>query len=150
MIFNEIREDKGWTIVDYNSTWKYGYDFMLDAAQAIIDTDFQDDLQRVAVSSAAQRECLDEVRRADNDLRKCPITNQECGTLIISGFSRIMECPVQFMFFNQTNLVRLCSPSRKYFDDNGNDVFNNYLNSVEIRAYCKDTERKTIERLSDK
>lgn len=150
MLFKEIKENNGWIIVEYSSTWRYGYDFILDAAQTIIDTDFKDDLQSVSITEiigAPNVEKIDDVREANNVLRDCEPVAKECGRLTISGISSIMECPIQICFFNQTNNVRLLCPVREYFEQNGEHVFDNYLNSIEIRAYCKDTERRTMEEL---
>lgn len=148
MIFIRMQESNGWMMIDYSATWRYGYDFMLDAAQVIIDTDFKENLQRVAAAStpgAKETEMLDEVRACGRILRDCKSLLKEQSNLIISGLSRIMESPVQFVFYNQTNIVRLFCPDRQYFEKRGEHVFDNYINSVEIRAYCKDTERRTIE-----
>lgn len=150
MIFKGLHEDNGWTIVEYSTTWHYGYDFMLDAAQSIIDTDFQNDLQRVATADAAggnNVEQLEAVKSCGNDLRKCKAMQKESGSLMIAGTSQIMECPVQFVFYNQTNLVRLFSPAWLYFQQNGEHVFDNYMNSIEIKAYCADTERRVLSQL---
>lgn len=148
MIFHGLSDQSGWTMVEYGSTWKYGYDFMLDAAQVIIDTDFRDKLQRVAITRRIGDRDADVtglIAAAGNVLRDCPAMAQECAVLSVAGISQTMECPVQFVFCNQTNLVRLFSPIRKYFDEYGERVFDNYMNSVEIKAYCKDTERRTLQ-----
>lgn len=148
LLFKGTKEIKGWTAVEYSATWRYGYDFMLDAAQVVIDTDFQDKLQRVAVSNIVggkDREMLDEAAAHKNILRDCPEIQEENGTLTISGISRLMECPIQLIFFNQTNVVRLLCPFKKYFEEHGEHVFDNYMNSIEIMAYCRDTERRTKE-----
>ena len=153
MLFQKIKEDDGWIQVDYTATWRYGYDFMLDAVQTIIDTDFRDDTQRVAAAEIAggkNTELLEKVRQSGMNLRRCEATAKECGALTVAGISNIMECPVQIVFFNQTNLVRLFCPVREYFTQNGDHVFDNYMNSIEIKAYCLDTERSTIRRLSEK
>ncbi|MBD5098852.1 MAG: hypothetical protein HDT35_04775 [Clostridiales bacterium] len=150
MVFQGAAEQNGWVIVEYKTTWQYGYDFMLDAAQVIIDTDFQDKLQGVAVAEVAgaeDMEQLDQVRACGNHLRECPSVAEEHGVLTVTGISQIMECAVQVEFFNQTRLVRLFSPFPQYFKEHGDQVFDHYMNSIEIMAYCKDTERRTIEKM---
>lgn len=145
MIFKSLHENNGWILVEYSATWKYGYDFMLDAAQCIMDMDFKEGLQRVAtadIAGAKDIERIEEVLKARNILRNCDSLRKEWGVLTVSGISTIMECPVQFSFFNQTDLVKLFCPIKKYFEDHGEHVFDNYLNSIEIKAYCKDTERR--------
>ena len=143
MIFRNFKEENGWVNIEYTATWKFGYDFMLDAAQAIIDTDFVENLQRVAIAEIAGGECIEkteDVRNVKGVIRDCDDLNKECGVLIVAGISNIMQCPVQFVFFNQTNFVKLMSPAGEYFKANGEHVFDNYVNSIEIKAYCKDTE----------
>ena len=150
MIFAGKKEENGWALIEYTSTWNYGYDFMLDAAQVIIDTDFKEDLQRIAIGRIAgsgQTECLEEVKSSNFILRDCNATKTESGVLIIAGQSKWMKCPFQLMFFNQTRIVRLYSPALAYFQEHGEHVFDNYLNSAEIQAYCRATERNTIEKL---
>lgn len=145
MLLREVREENGWMFADYQATWRYSYDFMLDAAQAVINMDFQDNLQRVAIgllSESKQEECIEEVRASGNILRNCEKVAHENGVLIVSGVSRIMECPVQLMFYNQTNVIRLCTPFKKVFEEGGDNAFTTYLSSIEIKAYCADTERR--------
>lgn len=153
MIFRDFKENDGWVTIDYTTTWKYGYDFMLDAAQTIIDIDFGERLQRLGIAEIAGAEStekLEEVRKVNNILRDCDDVKKECGVLIASGISNIMQCPVQFVFFNQTNYVKLMSPAGEYFKANGEHVFDNYVNSIEIKAYCKETERETMEKMKEK
>ena len=150
MLFRGLKENGAWMMVEYSATWRYGYDFMLDAAQTIIDIDFQDKLQRVATAETAGSgdvERINDVRNAKNVLRNCDFTGRECGVLTVSGISSIMECPLQIVFFNQTNVVRLFCPIKQYFEEHGERVFDNYMNSIEIKAYCKDTERRTVEKM---
>lgn len=150
MLFKGISESGGWLVADYATTWGYGYDFMLEAAQVLIDTDFGERLERVAVSmisGARDEELIDKVKRAGSILRECPETAEEHGTLTVAGISKIMESPVQVVFFNQTNIVRLFCPDKRLFDEHGERVFDNYMNSVEIKAHCALTERRVVERL---
>lgn len=142
--------------VEYSATWGYGFDFMLDAAQVIL-ADFGGYLQRVAVSEIAGGKFTDiteEVKDNGGKLRKCESLAEESGVLAVAGISGIMECPVQVKFYNQTNTVVLDIPIGQMPDDpikkalleNGQHVFDNYMNSVEIKAYCADTERRTLAR----
>ena len=153
MQFVKIKNDGGWTQVAYMTTWSCGYDFMLDAVQTVIDTDFRDDTQRVAVAKIAgaeNTEILDAVKAAGMELRNCSEAAEECGVLTVAGISRIMECPVQIVFFNQTNKVRLFCPVPDYFKKHGDRVFDNYMDSIEIKAYCRAAERKTVQKLKGK
>ncbi|MDO4477578.1 MAG: hypothetical protein Q4B73_00885 [Lachnospiraceae bacterium] len=148
MIFKEKREDNGWVIVDYAATWNYGYDFMLDAAQVLIDTDFKDKVQYVDVAADVggdRRDLTKSAAACGNDLRKCPAIARENASLAIAGPSDTMACAFKLIFFNQTRVVRLISPMVDYFSENGDHVFDNYLNSVEIQAYCRAAERRVRE-----
>lgn len=152
MLLKKVYKDNGWMLADYQATWRYGYDFMLDAAQTVIDTDLKDELQRVAVgriAGAGQEECIDDVRAAGNILRDCPKTAEENGVLIISGISRIMGVPVQLMFYDQTNIIRLCTPDKSIFKKQGENAFTTYLSSMEINAYCTAAERRVRKQLTD-
>ena len=151
MIFQHItKRDDGWVILDYTATWKYGYDFMVDALQYFIDNDLRENVQRAACGEGTggeQTECTDSLKAAGCKLRECAETKNECGMLTIAGVSSIMRVPVQLVFFNQTNLVRLISPIGKYFEENGEHVFDNYLNSLEITACCAAAERRAEKRV---
>lgn len=149
MIFKKIDKDGDWVRVEYAATWRYGYDFMLDAAQAVIN-DFGNEVQRVARYGGLSEkplEIADKVKACGGKLRNCGELDEECGTIAVAGISRIMECPVQLLFFNQTNVVRLDCPIKRIFEEHGERVFDNYMNSIEINAYCADIERRTIERM---
>lgn len=149
MVFNGIKEDGGWVTVEYSATWNYGYDFMLDAAQVIV-SDLKSDLQRFAkgeIAGSKLVEIIGEVQRSGGVLRECAALSDECGAFAVAGISGVMECPIQIMFFNQTRVVRLDCPIKQLFDEHGEHVFDHYMDSIEIKAYCADTERRTIERL---
>lgn len=144
MTYQGMKEMNDWIMVEYHSTWSYGYDFMLDAAQVIIDTDFKDNTQRFAVAEIAgadDQERITELKAENYIIRDCETSKKEHGVLTISGVSDIMETPVQMVFFNQTNIVRLFCPFKKYFEIHGEHVFDKYMDSIEIKAYCIDAVR---------
>lgn len=148
MVFKNFSNDGNWVHVEYAATWKYGYDFMLDAAQTLL-ADFGNDLQRFAkyeIAGAKPVEIVGEVKSCGGKLRSCEALEEECGATALAGISGIMECPIQIMFFNQTDLVRLDSPIKAIFEEHGEHVFDHYMDSVEIKAYCSDTERRTLAR----
>ena len=165
MTLKVYKEENGWISIDYAATWRYGYDFMLDAAQSLLP-DFGDDLQRVAKAETAGVpfvEIIDEVKASGGILRDCKALSGECGVLAVAGISAVMECPMQVVFYNQTNIVRLDipiaqipenAPARKVFDerkDGYQRTFDCFMDSIEIKAYCADTERRTIAKMmSDK
>lgn len=145
MLLKKIKKEKNWIFADYQATWGYGWDFMLDAAQTIIDSDWKNELERVAIGKIGteDQECTEDVHRAGNELRRCGKLSEEQGILVIAGISHIMECPVQLMFYNQTNVIRLCIPSLyKDIFKKSENAFTTYLCSMEIKAYCTAAERK--------
>lgn len=148
MILHSVRETKGWMIMDYNSTWGYGYEFMLDAVQGIIDTDFRDQTKKLSTAGAGgadEKNHIAEVREADMRLLKVPALKEECSSLVVAGISSIMELPLQIAFFNETNIVRLYCPSKAFVEEHGEHVFDNYMNSIEINGYCTGAKRTAVE-----
>lgn len=148
MVFKNFSNDGNWVHVEYATTWKYGYDFMLDAAQTLL-ADFGNDLQRFAkfaMGVVKPTEIVDEVKACGGKLRECKALEEECGVIAVAGISGVMECPIQITFFNQTNAVRLDCPIKAIFEEHGEHVFDHYMDSVEIKAYCSDTERRTLAR----
>lgn len=151
MVFKEINTEGEWVSVEYAATWRYGYDFMLDAAGAIL-TDFADNLQRFARIehiSGNPEEIVDKVKACGGNLRGCKALEEECGAVAVAGVSRIMECPLQITFFNQTNAVRLNCPIKSIFEEHGEHAFDNYMNSIEINAYCAATRRRVLAEKAD-
>lgn len=161
MTLKSFEEDGGWLTIDYAATWNYGYDFMLDAARVLLE-DFGNDLQRFGKAEIAGEKTAaitDEVMECGGRLRKCDALADECGVISVAGISRVMECPLQITFYNQTNAVVLDipiaqmpedHPARQRFDrkvEGYEHTFDCYMDSIEIKAYCADTERRTIERL---
>lgn len=149
MIFREFKaEEDGWVTVFYTGTWKSSWDFMLDAVQNIVN-DFGGNLQKVtysdlAVQGAKDTDILAEVKSHGGRLRECGSLKTERGVLSAAGISAVMECPFQLVFFNQSATVRLDSPLKKFFDEHGKHVLDNYLNSVEIKAYCEGAVRNAL------
>lgn len=151
MLLKKIEKKNHWIYANYRATWRYGYDFMLDAAQSVIDGDFKEGLERVAIGRIAgdgQTECTDDVRKSGNKLRSCGKLKSEQGVLMIAGESRIMECPVQIMLYNQTDLIRLCIPGsfKHIFKKGGDNAFTTYLCSMEIKGYCAAAVRNAEKR----
>lgn len=142
MILKNTKTDNGWTTLTYQSTWRFYYEIMLCAAEEIIDFDFKERLGRLAVQDpgAKEIECLDEYQSNGKNIRQCKTLAKEHGSIIISGFSSIMESPIQFTFYNQSNVVTLQTNNLKLIEQYGSDVFTNYMNSVEIKTYVRDTK----------
>ena len=145
MIFRTIENGShGWKSLGYTTTWGYGWDFMLDAAQALIDVDWKTGLDKVAWSHLANTEPVDvtdKVKKAGGRLRDVKDLQDEHGCLTLAGVSSIMKVPMQIDFYNQTQVVRVYLPE-SYVKENKSHVLDNYMNSIEIKAYCTDTERR--------
>jgi hypothetical protein len=138
MVLLGKEEKNGWMTVGYQSTWPLSYEVMLCAAQEIIDKDFKERLDRVAVGFANDcTECIDEVRKHNRILTDCPTVSKENGFLIVSGYSEIMESNIQIKFYNQTMSVILQTTNIKVFSESGDNAFSNYMNSIEINTYIK-------------
>lgn len=158
MVFKQFKTEGDWISVDYAATWRYGYDFMLDAAQALL-ADFGENLQRFATAEIAGGTFTNITDKIGKKVRECSALKDECGVVAIAGISRVMECPMQITFYNQTNAVGLDipiaqipkeHPLRKIYDerkDGYEHTFDCYMDSVEIKAFCADTERRTLARI---
>lgn len=143
MLFRELKDNgNGWFTVFYTGTWKNSWEFMLDAVQNLV-IDFGDNLQRVAYNDLDKDdvEILAEVKANRGDLRRCPSLKTERSTLSAAGVSSVMGCPLQVVFINQSAAVGLDCPVKEIFEEHGEHVFDNFMNSVEIRAYCADAAR---------
>ncbi|MCM1101001.1 MAG: hypothetical protein NC398_06420 [Acetatifactor muris] len=164
MKFKAVNQEGGWATIEYAATWRYGYDFMLDAAQVAL-TDFGMNVQRVAraeMPGGNFTELAGELPAYGGKLRECPAFREECAAIAVAGVSRVMDCPLQIIFYNQTNVIGLDipivqfpedHPVRKAFDghaDGYEHTFDQYMSSVEIKAYCADTERRVRRELSGK
>jgi len=151
MLFQGINKNENWVCLDYTTTWKYDYDLALFMAQHIINEDLCEYFQYAATAEERggdQTECTEQLKAARLALRECNETAYMKGTLAIAGVSRIMGCPLQFLFYADTNHMQVMSPAADFFDKNGEHILDNYLNSVEIMAYCRRTERDTEDRLA--
>lgn len=145
MIFREKENgNNGWCSILYTATWGYGWDFMLDAGQALIDIDWKTGLDEVAWSQIAQTapiDITDEVKKCGGRLRDVEDLKTEHGVLTLAGRSSIMGVNFQIDFYSQTQLVRVFIPE-DYIKEHGSHVLDNYMNSIEIKAYCTSTERR--------
>lgn len=150
MIFQRINKNDNWVCIDYTTTWKYSYDLALYMAQHIINEDLCEHFQFAATSEirgGEQTECTEQLKAAELSLRNCPETAAEHGALAIAGVSRIMRCPLQFIFYCETNHMQVMSPAGDYFERHGEHILDNYLNSVEIMAHIRRTENDTEARI---
>ena len=150
MILRRLYETNGWKYAEYQTTWPYGWDFMLDAVQEIIDIDLLESDAEVRfavreVAGAPMQEITDEVEEAEYDLRDCETLQSEWGVLMITGVSPILKnIQIQVELYNQTGMFRIGTTSAEIFDESEN-ALTTYICSMEIKAYCADTERRVIE-----
>lgn len=142
MILLEDKTENGWVKFTYQSTWRLYYEIMLNAAEEVIELDFKDNLGRLAVFNPGSEtiECLEDYKLYGRSLRRIPAMKEEHGAIIVSGYSSIMECNIQLTFYNQTNVVTLHTNKLDYVEKYSRDVFTNYVNSIEIKIYVRDTK----------
>jgi len=145
MLQKRVLEQGKWTLVDYQTTWKYGYDFMLDALQVILDNDITkpESFSVNETLKGAAKECLADLKNHTDDVRKCESLQEDQEVMVLGGFSEEMGTPVQFIFYKGTDAVRVCFPVKEYIEKNGVHIFDHYMNELEIRAYCKDAVRRS-------
>ena len=97
------------------------------------------------VAGAPMQEITDEVEEAEYDLRDCETLQSEWGVLMITGVSPILKnIQIQVELYNQTGMLRIGTTSAEIFDESEN-ALTTYICSMEIKAYCADTERRVIE-----
>ena len=133
------KEENGWVSAGYTTTWRMGYDIMLDMTQVIIDNDFKDSVERLDIDPGrgGYIHCIDELKAHGGVVRDCPTVCQESAAIIVSGHSSIWDCPLQLKMLNQTNQIVLWVPTNDLFYEEGNNVYTTYLNSMEILTYVK-------------
>ncbi|WP_026460564.1 hypothetical protein [Schaalia suimastitidis] len=133
----EKSADGAWGTYTYQATFRYGWDVALAAAQFLIARDFTQ-IDRVIVGSDPARgtNIVAEVQAANGDLSQTSAA-QENGCIIVSGVSRLMECPVQLTFYNQTNAIQLNAflPKMPPEERDNPQAFTNYVSSIEIGAH---------------
>lgn len=149
MIFRSLLNTIGGMQLNFSTTWEYSYDFILDAVQDIIKTDFSGTISRIAVKNEGDKEfveCLTELKDADMDVRDSAILSYRHDELVLEGESRIMRCTLEFHFFCDTNVVELTCREKGYIRKKGKHSFDIYMDSLEINAYCRDARRRATEK----
>lgn len=145
MILKGIEKKENVVILDYEATWEMAQDVVFDAAQVILETDYQEDLQRFITVIKEGEETVDRlatVKEEGKNIFHCDFVLVPTDVVVIAGKSSIMETTTQFAFYVNSNQVRLFVFDPKYFETNGQNAFDHYMSSIEINAYCKHTERK--------
>lgn len=147
MLLQGYEKKENVVILDYESTWDMTQEIVFDATQVIIDIDLKDTLQRyltVSKDTKESKDCLEELKDNNYDVHSCKFAKKETDVVVIAGKSTIMEVPIQVAFYVGSRQVRLFVSDVNYFETNGRHVFDNYMSSIEINAYCKHTERKVL------
>ncbi len=149
MIFRSLLNTIEGMQLKFSTTWEYRYDFILDAVQEIIKTDYSDSISRIAVKNDGDKEfveCLKELKSADMNVRNSETLSDRHNELVIEGESRIMRCTLEFHFFCDTNVVELTCREKGYIRKKGKHSFDIYMDSLEINAYCRDARRRAIQK----
>ncbi len=150
MIFRGSSNNNGWTMDKYETTWHYGYDFMLNIAKAMISEDFEQNSIQIftaEVAGSAMIERTQEIASCGNSIQNCQSMKQEYGVLRVCGISRTLECSICLDFFNQSNLVRLSYITAMSVGKQRDD-FDKYMDAIEIKAHCLKVERNIRDVLS--
>ena len=152
MILKKLYGSNGWKFAEYQTTWPYGWDFMLDAAQQMVDADLlESDAELLFgvkdLAGAPMTDITDEVEDTDYELRECETLQREWGVLMLTGVSPILKnIQIQVEFYNQTGMLRIGTNKPEIFDGDEN-ALTTYVCSMEIKAYCAATERDLLEEL---
>ena len=147
MLLQGYEKKSNVVILDYESTWDMSQEIVFDATQVIIDIDLKDTIQRYMTVIKETKESVDrlaEIKEHEYNLLSCDFIKDGTDVVVVAGKSTIMEVPIQVAFYVGTRQVRLFVSDINYFEKNGRHVFDNYMCSIEINAYCKHTERKVL------
>ena len=143
MILKNVERNDNFVIFEYIATWQYGFDFMLDVTQLIINSDFKHNVTRFAYAPLGTdlKDRLLDLKTFQYNVKRC--FREESNTIAIAGNSSIMELPLQIMLFNNTDIVKLYIP-KSYDHDIDDHMFDKYMDSMEIKAYCISYKRGNV------
>lgn len=130
-------EKKGpFTNLYYGLTWALGWEQILCMINAIVKNDFSkgavQSLETGEIAGAKPVDITNEFRKADCDVFKTVSALDEAGTLALAGSSYIMEVPIRFTFYNQTDRLLV-----QILGDADGQVFNKYMDSIEISGHIE-------------
>lgn len=137
LLTHEVGPDGAWGQYDYRMTWPYGWEFVLEATQSLLDTDMEQVQQlQVGVLGREEIDILHELAPAGRLIHRTSAVTER-GFLAISGISRTMECPMKVMFVNQTAGLRVFAhlPSIPQEARSNPQAFTTYVSSLEIKTY---------------
>ena len=147
MIFSRMIDENGWKLAEYETTYTYDNEFVLDAFQYLADHDLKDSIQmlRAADHEGNRTDLLPEAKKNGFRFRMCPSLDENYEVLSLAGISGNSGVPMQFMFYPGCDMMRIYCPDVQYIMENGDHVFDRYVNDLEIRACCMQAERKALQ-----
>ncbi len=120
----------------YGLTWALGWEQILCMVNAIVKNDFSkgavQSLETYETAGAKPEDITDEFTGADCDIFETKTALKEAGALAIAGSSYIMETPMRFTFYNQTDRLFV-----QIFGDADGHVFDKYMDSIEISGHIE-------------
>ena len=112
----------------------YGWDYMVDSTDYMSKADLMNigTISVSAIAGAAEKECIDEYRSNDKDIRKMESLKHESGVIGLGGMSKVLNgTPVKIVWFNQTNFIRIMTPCED------EDFMIRYMETVIRRSFGK-------------
>lgn len=137
LMSHQVSPDGIWGHYDYRTTWPYGWDFILEATQFLVDTDIEQVQQlQVGVLGREEIDILHELAPAGRQVHNTSAAKEQ-GFLSVSGINRTMGCPMKILFVNQTAGLRVFAhrPAIPEEARSNPQVFTTYVSSLEIKAY---------------
>lgn len=138
--------DGEWLSYVFQTTWPYGWEFVLEACQVLIDRDlvradrlFYGRMDERGPDHSAELEAVNGQIRATG-------AAQESAFLILGGYSRLMQCPLSLQFNNQTDVLMLTTYVEEVPEEvrERPDAFTTYVSSIELNAYISMTRKGLI------
>jgi hypothetical protein len=119
----------------YTPTWPVSPAFVRSFAQTLLAGDFRDpkDLWHLELDG---KESVFLAREAGLDLTKLD-GFAICSDIALEGVSRVMDVPVRLSLRAGSSQIALESRAVRYFAKYGGHVFDRYMDSIEIEAWCR-------------
>lgn len=107
----EIRHSREniWHIYDVMLNSRgYGWEMMLNWADYMVSADLQDISTVTSGNMGGQeKDHTEPFQQADGKVSAIPALAEEQGSLSVGGLSRVLNCPVKIIWFNQTRVFRI-------------------------------------------
>lgn len=156
MILKKIGENNNTTSLYYQLTFRISWNQLIGLVDSIVTFDFKKTADKILVGEIEGSTGIDktkELQDADYDIYKTDFSKEEKGWISISGYSKIMDVNITFTFWNQLNRCLVEIENEKYLKQEGDHVYDKYVNSIEINGFviaAKEEERKKIANNTDK